>query len=376
MRIFVQLIASFSRLQLLVILCCVMCNISIAQDAKSKKHYSAAVIQQAEKYLSEAGLRRNGKSIVPENQAAQMKNLTAISRRTSDVKKAEEALAVVTDEGKKLDAAEAEANRNLRDVNVRQAVGGVTQAESQRLGAMNNALISQINEFRSQRQDVKERTSKARSGLQTIESAFVDEVMKARTALDAIRTEVESHLEDKNVKIAFKVMSAEFGTPENPEIGAMFKTLEFKVHELERLFIKEAVHLIDDGGRTKKIAVSINGASPVEMILDSGADIILIPKNTADNLNLTVNDTMPQILLSVADGRSIPGRVVVLDKVRVGQFEASHVEAAVLESEAGTLEPLLGMSFLGNFQFQVNAAKNELLLTQVKGSQDSKPKKP
>jgi aspartyl protease family protein len=351
-----------------------------AQQEKEKeksttKRYSAAVIEQAEGYLSDAGLRRSGKSIIPDAQATQIRNLTTISRKVSDVKKASGALATLQEESKNLDLAEASANRNLRDVNVRRAAGGLTVNEMQRLTAMNNALISQMNEFHNQRKDLKEKTTTARSEVQTLESGFVDEVIKARETLDTARAEVASHLQEKNVKIAFKVLASEYGTPENPEIGTIFKTLEFKIHELEKMFLKESVALIDDGGRTKKIAVSINGAAPVEMILDSGADIVLIPKSTAEKLNLVVNDAMPQILLSVADGRSIPGRVVMLDKVRVGKFEVTQVEAAVLESEAGALEPLLGMSFLGNFQFQLDAAKNELWLTQVKSNEESKAKR-
>ena len=48
-----------------------------------------------------------------------------------------------------------------------------------------------------------------------------------------------------------------------------------------------------------------------------------------------------------------------------GQFELRQVDAVVLEEEGGPTEPLLGMSYLGEFRFQINAAENTLKLSRV-----------
>lgn len=66
-----------------------------------------------------------------------------------------------------------------------------------------------------------------------------------------------------------------------------------------------------------------------------------------------------------ADGREIPGRAVTLAQVSVGQFEAEKVEPAVLDAVAINAEPLLGISFLGNFKFEIDTADKSLKLLRV-----------
>ena len=63
-------------------------------------------------------------------------------------------------------------------------------------------------------------------------------------------------------------------------------------------------------------------------------------------------------------------RVVCIDpepfpRVRVGEFEAENVDAAVLDAVATDAEPLLGMSFLGNFKFEINTSAKTLKMLRV-----------
>ena len=56
---------------------------------------------------------------------------------------------------------------------------------------------------------------------------------------------------------------------------------------------------------------------------------------------------------------------ITIPKLRVGEFEAEDVAAAVLQTTAPGAEPLLGMSFLENFRFEINAAERTLKMLRV-----------
>ncbi len=343
-------------------------NLHTVNAQESAGIYSKEVIAQADKYLSDAGLRRSGKSILYAGQAVQMRNLQAISKQMVDIKKAQKELDTVAANKKAVDASFRELNRNLRDINVQLANPTIAFNRRQTLVATNNALVSQLKELESQKDDAQKLVDQARSKLQELESTFVGEVLNARENLDKSVVELAQSIKDKNVKTALTVLSKEFGTPESVDVATLFKSLENRIEDLESSFVSEPIPLIDDGGNTRKIAVVVNGKPPIEMVLDSGASIILLPKAAAIQLGINIAADAQEITLQVADGRSIPGRLVLLESVRVGKFEVRDVEAAILDIEQDDNEPLLGMSFLGNFQFQVKAAENELWLSEVKSN--------
>ena len=78
-----------------------------------------------------------------------------------------------------------------------------------------------------------------------------------------------------------------------------------------------------------------------------------------------------RILIEIADGSTITGVLKKIATVRVGTFEVKDVECAVLGPEAVSATPLLGMTFLGEFQFQLDAADSTLGMTQIEGDTSS-----
>ena len=111
------------------------------------------------------------------------------------------------------------------------------------------------------------------------------------------------------------------------------------------------------------------------MIVDSGASVISLPWELAVTMGLEPKVGDKQILLSMADGRTIPGYLKTIDSVRVGTFTVEKVECAVLGREAVNAEPLLGMTFLGEFQFQLDAAEATLGMTEIEGDLSGSRKK-
>jgi aspartyl protease family protein len=66
--------------------------------------------------------------------------------------------------------------------------------------------------------------------------------------------------------------------------------------------------------------------------------------------------------------------MVRIKSIRVGKFTLENVECSVLGPEAVNALPLLGMSFLGNFKFEIDAAAGTLEMTtiEVEGSRSSR----
>jgi clan AA aspartic protease (TIGR02281 family) len=107
------------------------------------------------------------------------------------------------------------------------------------------------------------------------------------------------------------------------------------------------------------------GNRTARMVVGSGASIVSLPSATAGELGITVPSDAPKLRLVLADGRGIPAHGVTIPRVRVGNFEAENVEAAVLDVSAVAAEPLLGMSFLGNFECEIDTVEKTLKLLRV-----------
>ena len=116
---------------------------------------------------------------------------------------------------------------------------------------------------------------------------------------------------------------------------------------------------------TLMVNAVINGKKTPEMVVDSGSSLILLPAKTANALSIPVPSDAETVRLQMADGREIAGKKFKLESVRVGKFEAQKVDCAVIGPEFAAAEPLLGMSFLGEFIFKIDADAGTLTLTKV-----------
>ena len=137
-----------------------------------------------------------------------------------------------------------------------------------------------------------------------------------------------------------------------------------KLKELEESIETEKITLRREGN-TFFASVVVNGKHTQEMVVDTGASMISLPYEMAVNMGLKPEANDKRILLTIADGSTITAHLKVIDSVRVGTFVTEKVQCAVLGPEAVNAEPLLGMSFLGEFQFNLDAAEGTLGLTQI-----------
>jgi predicted aspartyl protease len=79
----------------------------------------------------------------------------------------------------------------------------------------------------------------------------------------------------------------------------------------------------------------------------------------------------PTIQLTMADGKVVEGKYMVLKSVKVGQFTVHDVDCVVLPKSLVAADPLLGGSFLNNFIVKIDPVAKELHLAAI---QDPKQK--
>ena len=101
------------------------------------------------------------------------------------------------------------------------------------------------------------------------------------------------------------------------------------------------------------------------MIVDTGATAISLPDKMARDMGIKAEAEGVPVRVSLADGRQVPAMMIKLDSVKVGKFTVQDVECCVLGPEARDAPPLLGMSFLGQFKFEVDTDQSELKLVKV-----------
>ena len=128
--------------------------------------------------------------------------------------------------------------------------------------------------------------------------------------------------------------------------------------------MSESIKLTEDSG-TFLVSVLIDGKHTQEMVVDSGATSISLPFAMAKEMGLEPNSGDRKVRVQLADGSEVDGFLKTIPTVRVGKFTVDDVECIVLSPAAVKAMPLLGMSFLGNFKFEIDKNRAELKMVKI-----------
>ncbi|MFA6216828.1 MAG: retropepsin-like aspartic protease [Candidatus Omnitrophota bacterium] len=142
-----------------------------------------------------------------------------------------------------------------------------------------------------------------------------------------------------------------------------------EARRLQEELLPKHIEIFQGNGGQLVVNALLNKKVQASLILDTGASIVMLSRTIALQLGLDIdskvvnkNDILQTI---VADGRKVEARHFVLESISVQGMEAKDVDVAVISDpaiEANLKDGLLGMSFLKNFSFKIDAANKKLIL--------------
>ncbi|MDD4953456.1 MAG: retropepsin-like aspartic protease [Candidatus Omnitrophica bacterium] len=121
-------------------------------------------------------------------------------------------------------------------------------------------------------------------------------------------------------------------------------------------------------GRGITLDVLLNKKIEASLVLDTGASVVVLRKGMAGKLGIDLDKVRPDAKLTVADGRQVDAKHIILKSVKVQGVEAENVDAALMMEEVGDVsfaDGLLGMSFLSRFNFKIDNQEKELVLEKL-----------
>jgi clan AA aspartic protease (TIGR02281 family) len=189
-------------------------------------------------------------------------------------------------------------------------------------------------------------------------NAFQSE--EAGRKLAAGETAVGKYLGDYNAlrRYAAANLKGLRAGPQDEAAKTFFADVDQELSEMAGDFKRDAVasrrvgeHLVVDA--------LFNGKVTEPLLVDTGASQTVISPKVAAELGLEGGQVVHAVL---ADGRSVEGKLIVLDSLAVGDSRVEKTPVVVLAAPGPQAEGLLGMSFLKNFMFQLDLANKKLIL--------------
>ncbi|RLT20003.1 MAG: TIGR02281 family clan AA aspartic protease [Planctomycetota bacterium] len=331
-----------------------------ADEPEEKKDTTAALTEQA----PELELRVTGSNVVFTGERDLSRGISESATLKRKVKQATIPLRQIQLEINRLEIGMVQAEQQLVTLNAQLANVQDVATNNRLVGAL-NTVEGQMSLARKSLEGLKEKENRARTQLNEAREAYVQNIIDLRKLADQLSAGYETAKDSPEIQERLKTLTAESGKELKFELSSLTGNLK-KLVELEKSVHEEKISLRRDGN-TFYASVVINGKHTTEMVVDSGASLISLPYELAISMGLKPEPSDKRILIEIADGSTITGVLKKMASVRVGTFEVKDVECAVLGPEAVSATPLLGMTFLGEFQFQLDSADATLGMTQIEG---------
>ena len=108
------------------------------------------------------------------------------------------------------------------------------------------------------------------------------------------------------------------------------------------------------------VSARINGAGPVTLILDTGADRTLVGSSTLKRLGISTENS-PRALIKGVTGESYADAVWV-NSVEVGEAKAGPLLIMAHDADLSGADGLLGRDFLANFNVTIDSKEQVVTL--------------
>jgi clan AA aspartic protease (TIGR02281 family) len=242
---------------------------------------------------------------------------------------------------------------------------------NQLVGAV-NVNFSEINLLQEEQAQSKKNLDDVRKKSNSARESFVQQLAETRALVDRLSERYTTLKGDQDVRSMLAEWNSAANTSFELKPSPYFLNSVKKLDALEKTVQTDKIPLRREGN-SYYATVVINGKQTEDMVVDTGANSVVLPYKVAVDCGLKLDSAVPVVAM-VADGSKVESKKVVLDSVRVGKFTAEHVECVVLPPEAKASHMLLGMTFLARFNVSMNGT--ELVLTKIEGDHAApKPKK-
>lgn len=336
---------------------------AVGESSSRPAVYGPEVVAKADRILADAGLKRSGKTVLASQTAELSKSLSALSRSRRTLKQLADAANSTEQQLHQIRQQAQVIDRQNGEFNLRLAQPAIDVATNNRLVGLINANNTRLRQLEEQRKQLQEKLLRQRGELNEAEAKYAETAVALRRDFSEVLDNIQEKLQDSQVQISLKVWHVNFGTPETVDPLSLLGPLDRRIKQVEQEIFREAIPLERrQGGLFVSAAVNDN---TVSMIVDSGSSLVILPAETAAEMGITPSEDARRLRLVLADGTEISASAVVLDSVRVGGFEASGVEAGILEPNAYAAKPILGLSFLSRYRFEIDSSTATLKLVRV-----------
>ena len=110
----------------------------------------------------------------------------------------------------------------------------------------------------------------------------------------------------------------------------------------------------------------VNGMVTMNFILDTGADLTLIPRSLVQQLGISLDNSIVIAIKGISG--TIVEPLVKIDSLRVGEAEVRNLDVVVNEEASISGQGLLGGDFLGQFRVGIDYTENQLILERRVGT--------
>jgi len=117
---------------------------------------------------------------------------------------------------------------------------------------------------------------------------------------------------------------------------------------------------VENNGSSVIVRVTFNSSLTANLALDTGATTTVVSRRIARSLRLASLGSR----MMVGIGGSVVAPVARIESVKVGDAEVSNLQVSIHDFSPDTrVEGLLGLNFLNQFEFSIDARKRQLFLT-------------
>jgi clan AA aspartic protease (TIGR02281 family) len=263
-----------------------------------------------------------------------------------------------------------ELNENLHQrmranvaINGQLATSGNLLQRNQLIGAA-NATAGEINLLNREQEESKKELDRTRAAANSVREKYAQQVAKIRAEADHVAEKYAELEKDEEAQSTLKEWNAAAKSSLEIKPSRLFQAGLKRIADLEKTVVSEKIPLRREGNSLFATVV-VNGDHVVDMVVDTGASSLVLPYRTAMECGAKIDSTAMPVQMIVASGAKFKSKLVTLDSVKVGQFSAQKVECIVLPPEATNAPILLGMTFLGRFNFSINGT--DLVLSKIDG---------